>query len=86
MSRTAYCVAELVKERVTRKSGQDRNFHLAFAVQVTRERIRQIENKALAKLKDPMRHTSLKPYSDGEAMSLTSSIGWRQGINRNSSQ
>jgi RNA polymerase primary sigma factor len=56
------------------------------AFHVTRERIRQIENKALAKLKDPMRHTSLKPYSDGEAMSLTSSIGWRQGINRNSSQ
>lgn len=57
------------------------------AFHVTRERIRQIENKALAKLKDPSRHTTLQPYLTGAALeSVQGDAGWKTGINRDSSQ
>ena len=51
-------------------------------VQVTRERIRQIENKALAKLKDPPRHCTLKTYMNGEALNSCVDPGWKGAINR----
>ncbi len=54
---------------------------------MTRERIRQIENKALAKLKDPSRHSTLQPYLTGAALeSVQGDPGWKSGINRDSSQ
>jgi RNA polymerase primary sigma factor len=57
------------------------------AFHVTRERIRQIENKALAKLKDPSRHSTLQPYLTGAALeSVQGDPGWKSGINRDSSQ
>ena len=59
----------------------------ATTLQVTRERIRQIENKALAKLKDPTRHSTLQPYLTGAALeTVTGDPGWKSGINRDSSQ
>lgn len=55
--------------------------------QVTRERIRQIENKAMAKLKDPSRHKTLQPYATGAALeTIQGDAGWKSGINRDSSQ
>ena len=49
-------------------------------MQVTRERIRQIENKAMAKLRDPQRHSNLKNYA--ESATVSPGQGWKQGIHR----
>ena len=46
--------------------------HARFAVsQVTRERIRQIECKALRKMKQPMRQSALKDYQLTPEVELT---------------
>ena len=53
--------------------------------QVTRERIRQIENKAMAKLKDFDCSQSLRPFVNGQAMDAASDeVGWKANINRSS--
>lgn len=50
---------------------------------MTRERIRQIENKAMAKLKELECASLLKPFVNGEAMEAASDeVGWKANINR----
>ena len=52
-------------------------------LQVTRERIRQIENKAMAKLKDFKCSQSLRPFVNGEAMEAAADeVGWKANVRR----
>ena len=50
---------------------------------MTRERIRQIENKAMSKLKELDCNTQLRPFVNGEAMEYASDeVGWKANIKR----
>ena len=50
---------------------------------MTRERIRQIENKAMAKLKELDCDKKLRPFVNGEAMEYASDeVGWKANIRR----
>lgn len=54
-----------------------------LCAQVTRERIRQIENKAMAKLKELDCDKKLRPFVNGEAMEYASDeVGWKANIRR----